>query len=302
MENQLSLTEKFALLSLDGLESLHPSFIKKLTLRGIMAAQLLDATLNQKSLGSMDTNTLKGLLNTVSHRVKRATKKSLNRIETEITSHLQKNGMLEEIPNLLACDMNYYTSGVQLKSYRANCKLHLRFLECIRAEALEKGDLTEETFCMLWLFREICGIYDLFSSAEQVALNQNITDFCRIHDNYRLLWQTEFHKTTDFLLKSVLHSKDKIFKKPFMQGMNLIFPFLARQESIFIDMVVLNTSVGDRRMQVMNFLTENGHFVEDVTFGEETLLRIDNCYYRLFPSTRIVQLPIQGMVLLRIYQ
>ena len=67
-------------------------------------------------------------------------------------------------------------------------------------------------------------------------------------------------------------------------------------------MVVLGTDVSQRREAVMDFLREKGHLVKAVSFGEEYLLKIDNCYYRIFPMTRVYKLPVQGVSLIPVYQ
>ena len=84
--------------------------------------------------------------------------------------------------------------------------------------------------------------------------------------------------------------------------MNLVFPYLERRNAIFIDFVVLGTNVQQRRIAVMEHLSEKGHYVEEVKMGEETLLKIDNNYYRIFPSTRrAYKVPIQGANIVPVY-
>lgn len=46
-----------------------------------------------------------------------------------------------------------------------------------------------------------------------------------------------------------------------------------------------------------------GHYVEEVKSGSETLLKIDNAYYRIFPTVkRAYKVPIQGANLVPVYQ
>lgn len=61
--------------------------------------------------------------------------------------------------------------------------------------------------------------------------------------------------------------------------------------------------VEQRRLAVESFLTEKGHYVEEVKIGTETLLKIDNMYYRIWPKTiRCSRVPIQGANLVPVYR
>ena len=66
--------------------------------------------------------------------------------------------------------------------------------------------------------------------------------------------------------------------------------------------MILGTNVKERRMAVMEHLTKMGHYVEEVKSGSETLLKVDNAYYRIFPMTkRAYKVPIQGANLVPVY-
>lgn len=96
--------------------------------------------------------------------------------------------------------------------------------------------------------------------------------------------------------------KKKLFKNPYLEGVNLIFPYLERRNAIFIDFVVLGTNVEQRRIAVMEHLVQHGHYVEEVKSGSETLLKVDNNYYRIFPGTvRAYKVPIQGANIVPVY-
>ena len=85
-------------------------------------------------------------------------------------------------------------------------------------------------------------------------------------------------------------------------GVNLIFRFIELRKAIFIDFVVLGSSVQSRRMAVMAYLSERGHYVEETSYNHETLLKIDNSYYRIFPKTKACNgIPIQGANLVPVY-
>ena len=119
---------------------------------------------------------------------------------------------------------------------------------------------------------------------------------------YRILWESEFHSMIENAVGNFLRAKHKLFQNPYLQGVNMIFPFIERRQAIFIDMVVFGTSVQGRREAVVQFLIEKGHYVEQVKNGSETLLKIDSFYYRIFPTTRVCQrVPIQGVNLIPVY-
>lgn len=86
-----------------------------------------------------------------------------------------------------------------------------------------------------------------------------------------------------------------MFQNPYLEGINLLFPFLDRRQAIFIDFVILGTDVKRRREAVIAYLTEKGHIVETVRNETETLLKIDNMYYRIWPKTLVInRVPVQG--------
>ena len=65
----------------------------------------------------------------------------------------------------------------------------------------------------------------------------------------------------------------------------------------------MGTDVQSRRIAVMEHLSKMGHYVEEVKSGSETLLKIDNAYYRIFPTVkRAYKVPIQGANLVPVYQ
>lgn len=72
---------------------------------------------------------------------------------------------------------------------------------------------------------------------------------------------------------------------------------------MFVDFVIFGTTVSDRRTAMMSFLCEHGHFVEEVKNGTETLLKIDNIFYRIVPKTVSCQgIPVQGALLSPVYR
>lgn len=296
----LILSQQYAVIALDGQESLHRSMSKSAAIRGIAAAKVLEKVMQGKE--KCGKTVFESGLQKAVKTAKKLKKNEEKEIETEMASLLETDGVMEEVPDILGCDMDYYTAGVELRAYRSEEQTYLRIREGIRAEILEDGTVTLECAVLLWLFRESGCIHDLFSASEQERVQARMTEAAANEGIYRLLWQAEFHNTAENLAGCFLRVKHNLFKNPYLEGVNLIFPYLERRKSIFIDFVIFGTNVKDRRTAVMEHLTRMGHFVEDVKSGNETLIKIDNAYYRIFPTVkRSYKVPIQGVNLVPVY-
>ena len=290
------LSEQYAIVALNGLESLHASMAKDAVLRGIAAAKVLEPY-----IGEEDSVFLTKLEEAV-ERAKSIKKKGKKELEEEMTAVLKAEGVLEIVPDLLGCDMDYYTSGVELKAYRSEESIYLRIREGLRAEILEEGEISRECALILWLFRESGCIHDLFSVEEQNKVQRRMLDMAAQEPIVQELWQSEFYSAVEKFVEKFLRTKRNLFKNPYLQGVNLVFPFLERRSAIFIDFVVFGTDVKSRRIAVMEHLVSFGHYVEEVKLGSETLLKIDNAYYRIVPGTRTAyKVPIQGASLVPVY-
>lgn len=297
----LVLSRQYAVVALDGLESLHPSVEKSAVIRAIAAAKVLEDVVNTEAEPAADVFIHK--LNEAVEAAKGLRKKGEKQTETEMAALLEADGLIEQIPDILGCDMDYYTAGVELKAYRSDEDVYIRIREGLRAEILEEGVISTECAALLWLLRESGCLHDLFSLSEQDQVQRRMTDAAAENEIFRALWQAEFHSAFESLVGRFLRVKRSLFRNPYLEGMNLIFPYLERRKSIFIDFVVLGTDVKGRRIAVMEHLSKMGHYVEEVRSGSETLLKVDNAYYRIFPTTkRAYKVPIQGVNLVPVYQ
>lgn len=297
---ELTLSQQYAIVALNGLESLHPSVAKVAVIRAVAAAQVLEDVLT--TIEETDTDAFVSKLNEAAEYARNLKKKERIEIEKEIAAPLEADGLLEQVPDILGCDMDYYTAGVELKAYRSEETMYLRLREGLRAEILDEGEISLECVVLLWLHRESGCIHDLFSVEEQSQLQKRILDLISVNENYRILWEAEFHTGLESFAGKVLKAKHNLFKNPYLEGVNLIFPYLERRKAIFIDFVIFNTTVKERRIAVIEHLCKMGHYVEEVKTGSETLLKIDNAYYRIFPSTRrAYKVPIQGANIVPVY-
>ena len=298
---ELVLSRQYAVIALDGLESLHPSMAKSAVIRAIAAAKVLEEVMYTEA--ESDPAVFIPKLNEAVEAAKDLGKKGAKQIEEEMAGLLEADGLMEQIPDILGCDMDYYTAGVELKAYRSDEDTYIRIREGVRAEILEEGVISTECAVLLWLLRESGCIHDLFSVSEQDQVQRRMTDAAAENEIFRAVWQTEFHSAVESFAGRFLRAKHNLFKNPYLEGVNLIFPYLERRKAVFIDFVVLGTDVQSRRIAVMEHSSKMGHYVEEVKSGSETLLKIDNAYYRIFPTVkRAYKVPIQGANLVPVYQ
>ncbi|HIW21338.1 MAG TPA: hypothetical protein H9887_04890 [Candidatus Dorea intestinavium] len=287
---ELTLSRQYAILALDGQDSLHDSLAKSAVLRAVAAALVLEAGLEKEKVEEA-VFTAKGLK-----------KREAKKLENEIVLFLKEEDLLEEVPDILGCDINYYTAGLELKAYRSEKETYVTSKEGLRKELLEEQEPQEKTILLLWLLRESGCLHELFSALEQEKVQEKMLALTLQNELYKLVWEAQFHSSLESLSSNFLKAKSNLFKNPFLQGINLAFPYLERRKAIFIDMVVLNTTVMNRREQTINFLKEMGQQVEEMKKGEMAVLKINNALYQIFPMTkRYSMVPVQGVYLVPIY-
>lgn len=298
---EYTISQQYALVGFDGLESTRTTLAKNAVCRGIWAAKLLEELLFSGSeliFLEFETAFKAGLKKIIS-----MDKKAAAGIEKEMAELLKMEGAMEEVQDLIACDINYETNSMDVRAYRSRVEDYRGITERLRAEMLEEGEVTMESVCLLWLFRESGCIHNIFSVKEQEDLSGRMMDISREDQVIRLIWESEFSSWMRKWSQNLLNAKKNLFKNPYLEGVNLLFPFLDRRKSIFIDFVVLGTDVKARRQEVVAYLTERGHFVEEIKNGTETLLKVDNGYYRIFPMTRVYfKVPVQGASLVPVYK
>lgn len=302
MQKEYSLSWQMAIVGLDGQLSSHGSAEKRAAVRGIAAAMLLEKLMLQEE-NDLAKEELERKLKTGLEEIKHLKKRDGNRVEEEVAGALKKEGILQTVPSLLCCDINYETTGLQMEEYRSDADAYLSVTESIRGEILEEGPVTRECICLLWLFRETGCIHEIFSVREQEQIRNRMMDLLLSDEVCAVLWRLEFCRSSELFVKSFLKGKRKLFRNPYLEGVNLLFPFLDRRQAVFIDFVVLGTDVKRRRQAVMTYLAEKGHSVKEVKNGTETLLKIDNMYYRIWPKTLVInRVPVQGANLQPVYR
>jgi hypothetical protein len=295
-----TISQQFAIIGMDGLDSINKSTPKTAVLQGILAAQYAEDFLDK-----LEKNNIKQTVHNFAEPVKaipKQNKKVLHELEKKMAETLLNDGSINLVPSLLSCDMDYETSGIQITDYRSKEILYNGIIEGLRAEILEDGELSWECLFLFWLMRETGCIHLIFSSLEQNVVKNRMIELSAENKIYQEILALEFHSNLVTLTTQLLKVKKQIFKNPLLQGFNLTFPFLERRSSIFIDMAVLGSNVKERRQATILYLKERGHQVEEVTRGQETILKIDNGYYCIFPITKMAVTPIQGINLLPVYE
>lgn len=300
-----TLTQQFALIGLSGLDVVQMTAAKAAVLRGIAAAKVLEGSglLAEEQISDPERAAEAGReLKREIEKVRNLSKKEAHRLEQEMREQLMTDGVLEEVQDLLACDMLFETAGVEVRAYRADSDLYIGIMDRIRAEVLEEGPVSAEAFCMIWLMRESGCMHDVFTVTEQEQVNRRLLEMTVGNPLYQFIWASEFHSALERLAGGFLKAKKSLFRNPYLEGVNLLFPFLDRRQAIFIDFVVLGSTVTSRRTAIMSYLSERGHYVQEVRRGDEVLLKIDNQYYCVFPMTKICsRIPIQGANLVPVY-
>ncbi|MDE6202727.1 MAG: hypothetical protein K2G19_04555, partial [Lachnospiraceae bacterium] len=277
----------------------HDTAAKKVALSGIAMADAIQKMISDKDIS--DISSFGEKLTGEIDRIKSMSKKERAELERKMVSSLKAREVLTEIPNILGGDMNYYTANVTMREYRSDPAEYQGIVENIRAEILEPGEVSLETVCLLYLCRETGCMHDIFSVEEQEQIQRRMIELMGREPLYKVLFETEFHSGIRNAYLGFLRAKTNLFKNPYLEGVNLLFPFLDRKQAIFIDMIIAGTTVEERRKKTIEFLRKNGHVCEEVPMGSESFVKVDNKYYRIWPSTRSNKIPIQGIELLPVY-
>lgn len=289
--SELSLHERFAIIALNGLQVETMTVAKKLAVRGIMAAEILEKYLNEESLSKqVDMDFRKILI---------SSKRKLKSAEERFTKELKEKGLLSVIPSILNCDMYYVTSGVEVSEYLCDSAEYTRQTEGIRAELLEDGEISSEIIFLWWLMRESSCFYDLFSPLEIDKITQRLNE---IHLNSKVakeLFNLKLQRKIERIYAKYLKKKHEIFTTALGTGFLFVVPFFERKESVFIDVDQWFSDKDKRLSSVLDRFALKGHVVSVIRTGQTPLIKVDNIYYECIPTQVVVKVPIQGVRLRR---
>jgi hypothetical protein len=325
---ELRFSQNFSLVALNAQDSLHLTNAKKVALRCIAAAAILElyleqgftldkdmVTFNRKDLERPEITlyqetVLKAVLgrkeslsDTLPHLltvVSKLSKKYLLKIERAFADSLIGNHAIEEIPNLLGCDLLFNTAGVSMKEYRSNEELFTRVIENLRAETIEEGLMTDESIFMLWLMRESGCFNDIFSDEELKRVRVRMSELFENSNLARKVLPVAIHSSLEIAIKKFLRLKRATMSTPTGTGITFAFPVFERSQSVFIDTEAYFESKEERLCDVLTRLREKGHNYTVLREGAVPLIKIDNLIYEAVPyAFNGGKMPIHGVHLRR---
>ena len=319
----LKLAQSFALIELNAQSSLYMTNAKKVSLRSMAAAVILEAYLEgdftqadneltfRKEVLERSGSTLyrETVLLPLLHNhaevqgdlgwwLKKASllpNQKLKKFENAISDYLKAMNVLEEIPSLLGSDMYFDSAGVEMKAYRSNIGVYTSITENLRAEILEEGTVTDEIICMLWLLRESGCMHDVFSRNELEKINTRMHDLYRSNLWAKSLFWIQIHHGMELGIKQFLQMKSKFMKTYAGSSINFFFPFLERSQAVFIETEAWFDNSNKRLNSVLTRLKSHGHEVKVIEGGSIATIKIDNLLYDAMPHFVMMKVPIQGM-------
>lgn len=309
---ELSLSQNFALIALNAQDSCNMTTVKKIALRCIAAAIVLEVYLDEgfDQIGDeflieermfdsdkfelyqevlfktclKNGNSVKGNLKWWLKKVATLRNSQLIKMEKAIVDSLKGMGIIEEIPNLLGCDLLYKDSGVIMKEYRSNVKEYTRITESTRAEILEEGPIYDETIAMIWLLRESGCLHDVFSNKELEGLSIRINNLYESEYLAKIIFEVNIHETIELIVKNFLDIKKRIIKSEVGTGVNFIFPMIDRSQSIFIETEAWFENSNKRLEDIKKCLENEKHQYTVLREGKTPLIKIDNILYEAVPD------------------
>ncbi|WP_055106802.1 hypothetical protein [Paenibacillus ihumii] len=322
----LQLAQSFSMMALNAQRSLEMTTAKKMALRCIAAAVILEVYLDKGFTQSKNQLALKKdvleqshtmlyqeiILKSLARRnakkswdlkdwLKRASKLSgskLKSLERAVSDSLKELGLLEEIPHLLGCDLYFHSAGVSIKGYRSDIQEYSRISEGIRAEILEDGPVTDETICMLWLLRESGCMHDLFSRNELDIVSARMYKLYQGSPLAKALYPIRIHRGIELATKQFLRMKKEVVRTQVGSGLNFLFPILERSQAVFIDMEAMFSNPAARLHDVKQRLESKGHTVTVLKEGQIPTIKIDNIVYEAIPHAIYGRVPIHGVRLI----
>ncbi len=109
---------------------------------------------------------------------------------------------------------------------------------------------------------------------------------------------TRIHRGLEVTIKQYLHFKKMVMRTRVGSGIDFVFPFLERSQSIFIDTEAWFSNSQKRLEDVKARLEANGHAFLILDEGQIPLIRIDNIVYEAIPQAIYGRIPIHGVRLL----
>lgn len=319
----LKFAQSFSVMALNAQDSLRMTVSKKVALRCVAAAVVLEAYLNNRFTLVGDElifekdeinkenemiyqdivfNALFGKEKKISKnlhwwltKASNLSGKLLKKIEKAMIDSLKGEDLIEEIPNLLGCDLLYDSASISAREYRSNMDEYLSITEGIRADALEEGEMEDEVILMLWLLRESAGMKDFFSKSEINLIEEKMNKVYSINKMAKELYGINIYHGMELAAKGFLNMKKNAMSTPTGTGINFIFPIIERSQSIFIETEEWFANSKQRLDEVIKRLELKKHSVIILREGAVPLLKIDNIIYEAVPHAIQGRVPIHGV-------
>lgn len=299
----LSLQDRFSLISLNALNSTRNSTAKKAAIRCISADGVLDRFLQETEELTEDSDEYRSRLDALSVSLKEAahlSSSAAKELEHTVYTRLNNLGLMTEASSLVSCDLEFSSAGNKILEYRTDSDEYSRQTESLRAELMEEGNVFDETVCMLWLLRESSCFYDLFSREEQKYLTSRINELYLNSLLAKTLLSVSIHNALDSAALGLFSKKKAIFSTQLGTGVLFQVPFMERSSAVFIESEELYCNAEKRLESVIARLEENGNEVHVIRAGTVPLLQIDNLYYECIPTQhKYYRVPVFGVQLRR---
>lgn len=299
----LSLQDRFSLISLNALNSTRNSTAKKAAIRCISATGVLDRFLQETEELTEDSDEYRSRLDALSVSLKEAahlSSSAAKELEHTVYTRLNNLGLMTEASSLVSCDLEFSSAGNKILEYRTDSDEYSRQTESLRAELMEEGNVFDETVCMLWLLRESSCFYDLFSREEQKYLTSRINELYLNSLLAKTLLSVSIHNALDSAALGLFSKKKAIFSTQLGTGVLFQVPFMERSSAVFIESEELYCNAEKRLESVIARLEENGNEVHVIRAGTVPLLQIDNLYYECIPTQhKYYRVPVFGVQLRR---
>lgn len=285
----LTLSERFALIGLNGHESEHRENAKQNVLRILAVAVFLEENYDPAA----------DKWNFSEERMKAAMKKAHKReLERAYAERLQRKQLLSTVTSLLGCDL-YYDKNIKLKNYVSDTREFECQLDLLRAEFLEEGPISEESIILVWLLLESLCFYQVFSVYEQNKITARMTSLRDESTLANALYPIKIGSLWGTVVASFLQLKSQAAATEKGKGFNFIFPFFERKQSIFIDTEEYFPNAQMRLENVLDRIASQGHVYEVLRSGVVPVVKIDNIKYELIPGAISGRMPIHGVRLRR---
>ncbi len=213
----------------------------------------------------------------------------------EIINNSMSKGDIDIIKSLLSLDVNYETSGLEIKEYRTSYEVFKKTIDDIK-----NSTETNEYYCLLWLLMQSGDITKVFNYNEIEIIWKKFEEFQgKSHLVVKLGEETHIQP---LLLewKQMLEAKNTLFRKGFGLGLVSRFPALERKEAVFIATEKMFANAQESLKTVVGKLVDDGHMVTVVRDGQVPVLDIDNVLYEIVPDAiRVSFVNVHGVRLRR---